>query len=228
MLFRSLRYVPTVTREPFPTMGRIPDLIRNGELARLVGGRGEGMPFEGMGHRYPAGDDAPPSHEAQEVGGRGGLAQGGVGQMAGILGAGGVGARADVHGELGLGRQLESVSGDHRADRLAIAHAAPCPDSQREVDAGTRLLPDAELPLGDVAPDVLARAALEGELPVVDHAGPVGGEMAHPSAFHQPGEHVGEAVLDRVGAEGQDDGRSLLPRRPDLRGRGRHVGARLG
>jgi ferredoxin--NADP+ reductase len=38
MVSAQLRYVPTVTREPFPTMGRIPDLIRNGELARLVGG----------------------------------------------------------------------------------------------------------------------------------------------------------------------------------------------
>jgi ferredoxin--NADP+ reductase len=38
MVSAQLRYVPTVTREPFPTMGRIPDLIRSGELARLVGG----------------------------------------------------------------------------------------------------------------------------------------------------------------------------------------------
>lgn len=30
----KLRYVPTVTREPFRTMGRIPQLIRSGELAR--------------------------------------------------------------------------------------------------------------------------------------------------------------------------------------------------
>jgi ferredoxin--NADP+ reductase len=29
----KLRYVPTVTREPFTTMGRIPDLIRDGRLA---------------------------------------------------------------------------------------------------------------------------------------------------------------------------------------------------
>jgi ferredoxin/flavodoxin---NADP+ reductase len=29
----KLRYVPTVTREPFKTMGRIPDLIRDGRLA---------------------------------------------------------------------------------------------------------------------------------------------------------------------------------------------------
>lgn len=38
MVSAQLRYVPTVTREPFPTMGRIPGLIRSGELARLVGG----------------------------------------------------------------------------------------------------------------------------------------------------------------------------------------------
>ena len=38
MVSAQMRYVPTVTREPFSTMGRIPDLIRSGELARLVGG----------------------------------------------------------------------------------------------------------------------------------------------------------------------------------------------
>lgn len=34
---RQLRYYPTVTREPFPTMGRITDLIRNGSLFRDLG-----------------------------------------------------------------------------------------------------------------------------------------------------------------------------------------------
>ena len=33
----KLRYVPTVTREPFRTMGRIPQLIRSGELAAQLG-----------------------------------------------------------------------------------------------------------------------------------------------------------------------------------------------
>lgn len=32
----GLRYVPTVTREPFPTMGRIPDLIDSGRLATML------------------------------------------------------------------------------------------------------------------------------------------------------------------------------------------------
>jgi ferredoxin--NADP+ reductase len=33
----QLRYVPTVTREPFPTQGRITDLIENGKLAEAAG-----------------------------------------------------------------------------------------------------------------------------------------------------------------------------------------------
>jgi ferredoxin--NADP+ reductase len=37
MVSRQLRYVPTVTREDFPTRGRITTLLDNGELARLSG-----------------------------------------------------------------------------------------------------------------------------------------------------------------------------------------------
>jgi ferredoxin--NADP+ reductase len=33
----KLRYYPTVTREPFPTQGRITDLIENGQLFRDLG-----------------------------------------------------------------------------------------------------------------------------------------------------------------------------------------------
>jgi ferredoxin--NADP+ reductase len=36
MVSAKLRYVPTVTREPFPTMGRIPDLIDSGRLAAML------------------------------------------------------------------------------------------------------------------------------------------------------------------------------------------------
>ena len=34
MVAKQLKYYPTVTREPFPTQGRIPDLIENGQMAR--------------------------------------------------------------------------------------------------------------------------------------------------------------------------------------------------
>ena len=34
MVSQQLKYYPTVTREPFPTQGRIPDLIENGQMAR--------------------------------------------------------------------------------------------------------------------------------------------------------------------------------------------------
>ena len=34
---KQLRYYPTVTREPFPTQGRIPDLIESGQMARDLG-----------------------------------------------------------------------------------------------------------------------------------------------------------------------------------------------
>jgi ferredoxin/flavodoxin---NADP+ reductase len=37
MVSKQLRYYPTVTREPFPTMGRIPDLITSGKLAADLG-----------------------------------------------------------------------------------------------------------------------------------------------------------------------------------------------
>ena len=36
MVSAKLRYVPTVTREPFPTMGRIPELIDSGRLAAML------------------------------------------------------------------------------------------------------------------------------------------------------------------------------------------------
>ena len=36
LISQKLRYVPTVTREPFPTMGRIPDLIDSGRLAGML------------------------------------------------------------------------------------------------------------------------------------------------------------------------------------------------
>jgi ferredoxin--NADP+ reductase len=36
LVSQKLRYVPTVTREPFPTMGRIPDLIDSGRLAGML------------------------------------------------------------------------------------------------------------------------------------------------------------------------------------------------
>lgn len=37
MISRQLKYYPTVTREPFPTQGRIPDLIESGQMARDLG-----------------------------------------------------------------------------------------------------------------------------------------------------------------------------------------------
>ncbi len=37
MVSQQLKYYPTVTREPFPTQGRIPDLIENGHMARDLG-----------------------------------------------------------------------------------------------------------------------------------------------------------------------------------------------
>ncbi len=37
MVSQQLKYYPTVTREPFPTQGRIPDLIENGQMARDLG-----------------------------------------------------------------------------------------------------------------------------------------------------------------------------------------------
>ena len=36
LISQKLRYVPTVTREPLPTMGRIPDLIDSGRLAGML------------------------------------------------------------------------------------------------------------------------------------------------------------------------------------------------
>ena len=121
--------------------------------------------------------------------------------------------------KLGLRRQLEPVLGDHCADRLAIAHAAPGPDGEGEVEVGARFLPDAELPFRDVALHVLPGAALKGEFPIMDHAGPIGREVAHPAAFHEQREDARESVLDGVGSEGQDDRRAPYARRPNLRGR---------
>ena len=37
MVSQQLKYYPTVTREPFPTQGRIPDLIESGQMARDLG-----------------------------------------------------------------------------------------------------------------------------------------------------------------------------------------------
>ncbi|HPZ58612.1 MAG TPA: ferredoxin--NADP reductase, partial [Ottowia sp.] len=37
MVTQQLKYYPTVTREPFPTQGRIPDLIESGQMARDLG-----------------------------------------------------------------------------------------------------------------------------------------------------------------------------------------------
>ena len=37
MVSSQLKYYPTVTREPFPTQGRIPDLIESGRMARDLG-----------------------------------------------------------------------------------------------------------------------------------------------------------------------------------------------
>ena len=37
MVSQQLRYYPTLTREPFPTQGRIPDLIESGQMARDLG-----------------------------------------------------------------------------------------------------------------------------------------------------------------------------------------------
>jgi ferredoxin--NADP+ reductase len=37
MVRNQLKYYPTVTREPFQTQGRIPDLIENGQMARDLG-----------------------------------------------------------------------------------------------------------------------------------------------------------------------------------------------
>ena len=37
MVRQQLKYYPTVTREPFPTQGRIPDLIESGQMARDLG-----------------------------------------------------------------------------------------------------------------------------------------------------------------------------------------------
>jgi ferredoxin--NADP+ reductase len=37
MVSSQLKYYPTVTREPFPTQGRIPELIESGRMARDLG-----------------------------------------------------------------------------------------------------------------------------------------------------------------------------------------------
>ena len=69
--------------------------------------------------------------------------------------------------------------------------------------------PQAELAGLDVAGDALGGGADQGELPVVDRAGAVHGDVRHQPALHQVDEVARHAGPEDVGAHHQDAGGGL-------------------
>ena len=86
-----------------------------------------------------------------------------------------------------LGRgQGHAVLADEAAEAAAIAFAAQRAGQQRQMDAAAGFVPGAEGAGGDILPDAFLGAAEEGEFPIVNGAGAVGGEVGDPAVLDEP------------------------------------------
>src|ERR1039457_6446529 len=70
---------------------------------------------------------------------------------------------------------------NHFTNRLAVANALVGSDHERKIQVESSFLPDAELSLFHIGPDVFTAQPLEGELPVVNDSCPVSGQERNPS-----------------------------------------------
>jgi hypothetical protein len=103
---------------------------------------------------------------------------------------------------------------------MARPTASPSPSPRRgpvrdEVVEPAGLVPEAELPGLNPAAHVLAGAAGQGQLEIMDQRGAVGGNQRHDAALHEIDDEACQAELDQVAADEQDHRAPLPPRGGD-------------
>ena len=104
-----------------------------------------------------------------------------------------------------LARDLDALL-DHRPpDGFPVAETIEPSDEERETDRSAGLVPDPELPLGDIRAHVFAAPAEVAELPIVNRAGSVRRNVLKITFLHHADEEGAESVLDEVRAVTDDD-----------------------
>ena len=116
------------------------------------------------------------------------------------------------------------VVGDQAADGLAHAQPLGGPHENGQIEPAARLVPTAEGAGGGVFADRFARLALQGELPVVNDAGPLRGQMRDQPGLDQAIQQRPGAVLDQMGTVSEHDGRPALAGGEDAFGQPRDLG----
>ncbi len=107
-------------------------------------------------------------------------------------------------------RNVQSVSLNQMADRLAIAHVLQRTGLNSQIDVLAGLLPSAKAAGFDIGAHVLFRPAQIGELPIMNGAGPLSGQMGDPALFHEPDENRRQTVFDQMSAKGEHHRRALF------------------
>ena len=96
--------------------------------------------------------------------------------------------------------QREAVLGDEPAQGAAVALLAQAGRQQGDENIASGFVPGAEAAGGHAVADAFAGAAEPGELPVVNGARAVGGQVGEPAVAHHAVEDHGRAVAEQVGA----------------------------
>ena len=95
---------------------------------------------------------------------------------------------------------IDTLLDNHSSDGMPIPQAIESADQESQANTAPGLFPHAELSAADVFLHVLTGTAEEGELPIMDGAGPVGGDVLQPALLDHPAEKRSQPVPDHVGA----------------------------
>lgn len=120
------------------------------------------------------------------------------------------------------GGQMQAVLEDQASDRPAVAFRAQASRQEGQMDIPPGFIPGAKAPLDDIFPDAFGRFPAESELPIVDAARSIGGQMGQPSAGHHRLEDGRRPISQQVGAIHQDHAGLPLAGLEDAPGDGRH------
>ena len=115
-------------------------------------------------------------------------------------------------------RQGDAVFGDESPEAAAVTFSAQRAGEQREMNAAAGFVPRAKRAGGDVFPHAFFGAAEEGEFPIVNRAGAIGGEVRDPSALDQRVHDAVRAVFYQMRAVHENDTGVARARRGDFFG----------
>jgi len=124
-------------------------------------------------------------------------------------------------------REREPVVGDQAAHGLAESKPFGRAGDHRQVDPAAGFVPRSKPAGGRSLAHRLARAPLIGELPIVDHAGPLRGQVRHQALLDQSVDQQRTAVLHQVRPVREHHGGPALARCGDPFGQPSHLLAQL-